>query len=430
MLLIRNKGEIESEALTLLGATTKRNDDSKIGYFGSGNKYAIATLLRKGIGFSIYSGEKEYRISTKIAALRGQEYDRIYINDEATSMTTDMGPDWETWFTLREFVCNAMDEGEYSIDLGTPVPEEGYTLVAIEETPEVLDFFNNRTRYILDKDPIHEVNTHYGKVGIYPTSEFMNIYRKLISVMPTHGYTSAYDYNFEKLDINESRVYKYEFQVKERIAAFFAYCQDEEIVNRFINHQEGYESDLRWGEIVTFSDPWRSLLKDRTIGAESQRMAIGQEDRWTVTFLQDGLVTALKKAYPTLRYVGEKNESGWVEAEEVVGAVADKVQKVLDTLSSIDISTDTPVKLGCFQDSHVIACFNREANEIRVSLDYTEDEDELEITLFEEIMHTKGYADNSRHFEYYLMKEIIKARKKNRLLDMIAAAVEEGKKYA
>ena len=45
-LIITNKGEIEPQALHLVGASTKRGDSSKIGQFGSGNKYALAYLLR------------------------------------------------------------------------------------------------------------------------------------------------------------------------------------------------------------------------------------------------------------------------------------------------------------------------------------------------------------------------------------------------
>ena len=50
-LKIGNSGEIESGAFRLIGACTKRGDDSMIGYFGSGLKYAMAVLLREGIEF-------------------------------------------------------------------------------------------------------------------------------------------------------------------------------------------------------------------------------------------------------------------------------------------------------------------------------------------------------------------------------------------
>jgi len=45
-LKFKNNGEIQLEAITLLGASTKRTDNNKIGFFGSGNKFAILIAIR------------------------------------------------------------------------------------------------------------------------------------------------------------------------------------------------------------------------------------------------------------------------------------------------------------------------------------------------------------------------------------------------
>ena len=44
-LMIENKGVLDTEALVLIGASTKRDEEGKIGFFGSGNKYALATRI-------------------------------------------------------------------------------------------------------------------------------------------------------------------------------------------------------------------------------------------------------------------------------------------------------------------------------------------------------------------------------------------------
>ena len=56
---IINAGEIEPEAFTLMGASTKRGDENMIGRFGSGLKYAICYLIRNDIEFKIFSGKQE-----------------------------------------------------------------------------------------------------------------------------------------------------------------------------------------------------------------------------------------------------------------------------------------------------------------------------------------------------------------------------------
>ena len=43
---IENKGEMDINALLLLGATNKRDNEAMIGFFGSGLKYAVAVLLK------------------------------------------------------------------------------------------------------------------------------------------------------------------------------------------------------------------------------------------------------------------------------------------------------------------------------------------------------------------------------------------------
>ena len=110
-LVIQNQGILEPAALTLVGASTKADDDSKIGMFGSGNKYALAYLLRNGYDIHVMAGNEEMKIETVERSLRGNVFNVIRINGEETSITTSMGKDWTLWQSIREFFSNAIDEG-------------------------------------------------------------------------------------------------------------------------------------------------------------------------------------------------------------------------------------------------------------------------------------------------------------------------------
>src|SRR5690606_23195208 len=101
-------------AFTLIGATTKRDDNTKIGLYGSGNKYAISALIRNNIDFRVFSGDNEIRFSTKETTFRDKNFSIITINGKDTSLTTNMGgEDWDDPFApIREIYSNALDEDE------------------------------------------------------------------------------------------------------------------------------------------------------------------------------------------------------------------------------------------------------------------------------------------------------------------------------
>ena len=80
-LTIVNKGIVDINSFRLLGASSKRNDETKIGFFGSGLKYAIAYLLRQGIELKVFAGNEEIIFSTKSEKLRDKAFEVIYINN-------------------------------------------------------------------------------------------------------------------------------------------------------------------------------------------------------------------------------------------------------------------------------------------------------------------------------------------------------------
>ena len=132
---IESKGIINPQAFILLGASTKRDDNSKIGFFGSGLKYSVAYLLRNKIKFRVFADYNEITFNTTPALFRDNNFDVISINGEKTSVTTEFGADWQDWFVIREIYCNALDEGDSAITVvgeNKCVPIEDKTVFYIE----------------------------------------------------------------------------------------------------------------------------------------------------------------------------------------------------------------------------------------------------------------------------------------------------------
>lgn len=404
MLVIKNKGEVEHGALTLLGATSKEGDDTKIGFFGSGNKYAMATLLRKGIPFRIWSGLHEVVVTTQDIPFRGEVYKQILVDGIPTSLTTRMGPNWEVWFAIREFICNAIDEGDYSLSLGSVEPEEGYTFIAIEETPEVLDFYSNIHRYILMDETLATVATAYGQISIHPKQKNLNVYRKGISVISSNSWTSLYSYDFDNLNINESRVYSSEYELKRNMAAFYSATDDLDLVRQVLN-ANGYEKDLYWSG--PFSDAWLEVLKDHPICERSYLLRMPPEDRLGVISVNDSLFSALQSYFDSLDYLGLESDCGWIRDENPAGSLLAEVQKKVSELAYLGHEITSPIYLGTFKGQQIMAAYSE--GEIRLSKDYLADD--LLLTIFEEHYHSLGYRDGSRSFELFLMKELIESNR-------------------
>lgn len=204
MVIITNKGLIDPLAFELIGASTKRSDNSTIGFFGSGVKYAIAGLLKRGIPFQVWRGNEAIDFSTERVEMRGMAFDRILINGKPTSMTTDMGPKWETWMLIRELYANAVDEGgEMAVtdEYQQFIKEDSTTIIfpdrsSIEDIIKRQDFYFTRGRDVIYEDKRIRVYEDIGEAGYYVKGIYVG------GGSTGHGY-EVRDIPYE---INEERV--------------------------------------------------------------------------------------------------------------------------------------------------------------------------------------------------------------------------------
>lgn len=194
-LCIENPGEVDIAAFTLTGASVKQTE--AIGFFGSGTKYAIATLLREGVKFHVFSGENEIRFSTKTVDFRGEAFDQIFINDEPTSFTTRTGPKWQQRDAVREFVSNALDEG-----CKTPVSESrnvsgaaGFTRIFLEMTDEIQFMWQHWGAYFTDQT-----------VEVVPALNASgSLFRRGVWISDDTDKELLFNYNFREISLPESR---------------------------------------------------------------------------------------------------------------------------------------------------------------------------------------------------------------------------------
>lgn len=161
MITFQNDGLIDLRAVTTFGVSAKEND-SPIGYFGTGLKYAIAIVLRLGGKIELWRGTQRYRFEKQPASMRGTEFQLVVMHEMALGpvpvttvelgFTTDLGKNWEAWQAFRELYCNALDEGGRAFPTREEPREDATTIhVTLEAFDEC---YRQRGTIVLDSAPL------------------------------------------------------------------------------------------------------------------------------------------------------------------------------------------------------------------------------------------------------------------------------------
>ena len=109
MIYFFNKEAIDLRTITTMGVTAKVTDNA-IGYFGTGLKYAIATLLRTGHKVTLVRDGKRIEFTSQTEDIRGKEFGLVYMGHQPLAFTIELGKNWTAKDAYRELASNARDE--------------------------------------------------------------------------------------------------------------------------------------------------------------------------------------------------------------------------------------------------------------------------------------------------------------------------------
>lgn len=156
MIIFQNAGMIDIAAVTTMGVSVK--SDTAIGYFGTGVKFAIATLLRHGCDITVYRGLEAFTFTADEIIVRGETFERVCMNGEPLGFTTMLGRNWEPWMAFRELASNCRDEGGSYWRGDDAEPLDGLTTVAVSGKP-IMDVWADRQTVMLE-DNASYANEH------------------------------------------------------------------------------------------------------------------------------------------------------------------------------------------------------------------------------------------------------------------------------
>jgi hypothetical protein len=381
---IYNDGLIDVKAFELIGASTKRNDDSKIGFFGSGLKYSIAALLRNQIEFKVYSGGQEYKFTTNRSEFRNEVFDVISINDKPTSFTTQMGPDWEPWFIVREIYCNALDETNGGCVITDELPEIDpfKTQFIITVNSAIEDVVKNWNNYFSDS---RNDLLYYNNLGkIYEASiDHTLVYRKGIRAYYAERtensyYKSLFHYDFEHLSINESRVAKNEYQMQNLIGRILGSCSAESVIRKLVNsfkYNDSYELHCV-DQFDNFSETWLTVIDERILVPREfagfyQEEIEQKPDAYLL--MPSTLIRSLSNYFgKKIKSITEEDDNssssrGAFKKIEPNNKMQFLLKECVKSLEEMEYAVNYPIEIGRFTNESTLARANQRHKKIQLS---------------------------------------------------------------
>lgn len=405
-LKIENKGELDMRLITLMGGSTKSDDKSKIGEFGTGLKYSIAYLMRNNIDLKIFIGEQEVTFGTEQETIQDTSFDIITIDSKRTELTTAVGKDWKGWMICREIWCNAIDEEEYSKDVTEElVGRDGYTTFYLQLTGEIKETVDNWTDYFTDK-PRLAGSDHNGY--ILHGGGHIRLYKQGVLVYEDKEKPSLYCYDFPFCSINELREYKgwMPSEVERCLANL-----DKKYAEHFISNvkDEHWEGGLDFN-YVNFSKEWITMLGDAKIIKQEDLTSFksrGVEiDEASLVVVPDGIYNQLSDMQPSVSAVRRADKvNSFVEVYDQ--EMEEAINRAKDILEECGYWVDPELKwlVGHFGSGNKLGSVNLDTKEVMMSMQLKSmGEFEMVTTVIEENEHARtGYSDCSREFQQHFI---------------------------
>lgn len=412
--------------LTTLGGSSKKGDETKIGQFNSGLKYAMSIFLRNNVKFGATiktinrnSQNLTYHYSLGKTVVEdfdtNKEKELIVLYRERmfheptfkpkpwfietpnefsteiieTGLSVELGFDWKLEFALREIYSNMLDEGGFYVE-GHDIDEnfltgEQWSIIMLEFDDDS-DFGNIWKRkdelFKKDGDVIHTFKNGYREVKVRKNNNGKSkIYKQGILVHESQNYESFYNYDINFGILDERRVLNDVYSTTCNIAEVICRDTRSETIE-FLLNTESDEGNF-FPRDPYFTTPSKELIE--------KVIEMGGEIK-TFTFIREML-----KKVPNSPLNGRRmktlSESYYEVQKEVIveetpkqiEVIPEKMELIDHLKSKYDFDFKFPIKEATIKGSRVVADKFNKIILINEDFDYENEDDliELFIQMFE-----------------------------------------------
>lgn len=258
-IVFQNAGLIDIAAVTTMGVSVKA--DGAIGYFGTGLKFAIATILRHKSRITIYRGLQAHAFDVAPMTVRGESFDQITMNGEPLGFTTQLGRDWEPWMAFRELASNCRDEGG-SYWIGAPELMDGLTTIVVQGDA-MEGVWSQRREIMLEGAPLAVSENVEVREG--PSAY---VYYRGVRIF-TAPRPTAFTYNIlSPVELTEDRTAKDWWQVEIAMERCVGAIEDRSMLRRMMTCGQDYTEHHM--DIPRFGRPqetFRAVARELAMGA-------------------------------------------------------------------------------------------------------------------------------------------------------------------
>jgi len=394
----QNDGEIDPLVVTTMGVNIKPKDSS-IGHFGTGLKFAIATILRAGGRIEIFSGLKPINIRTEDVEIRGEPFSLVVVNEQATGYTTKLGRNWQMWMAYREIHSNGLDEPNFQVSHSeSPAPESGKTLIKVY-SDEFQSEYYKRGRTFLSSDPI----TSTRSVEIHSGGGKEIYYRGVIvGVLET---PSLHTFNFlQSIELTEDRTIK-NIGVARGIAedAISRNIDNQDIIEKTITApKENWEHGFIYTEIFNSSE-FTSCLRSLLERPDIDKNELGYSVKGHVDRIQRSLIGEAHEI--------ELNSENQADLDFAIQTIRD-MGLPLKEFPIVPVETLGRGVMGQAKDGKAFLARGAFQNGRKY----------LTVTLLEEWLHlTTGFTDYSRAFQDWCINELVSLHGRKNDIEILTA---------